>query len=170
METRGKKRTAAVIQLAAGNPGKRGSEELRKRAARSAAHEKKVPTPPPHLSVEAKREWKRVAKVLGAMGMVTELDRAVMATYCQHYGRWVIAEKKLKELKPENWVTETDKGFQQKTPWLQIAAQAMDAMNKAGSVLGLNPIDRENVPINLDNHGSQGKEQSKEDSYFSTSA
>lgn len=168
---RGKKREPAHLQLVKGNPKKKSGQELTTRARRTAAHRKQIPTPPPHLSIEAKREWKRVCKYLESMGMITVLDRAILATYCAHYGRWVIAERKLKELKPANWVTETESGFQQKTPWLQIATQSMNDMNKAGASLGMNPIDREDVPIHpVDNGASEETEQSEEDSFFTTSA
>lgn len=162
------RKKSAQLQLVGGNPGKRSTAALKNRAARSAAYQKKVPPVPPHLSVEAKREWKRVTQHLHRMGIITELDRAALASYCAHYGRWVVAEKKLAELSPELWVTILESGYEQKTQWLGIANQAMAAMNKIGQQFGLNPIDRENVPIDLDDHGSP--EKSKQDSYFTTSA
>jgi phage terminase small subunit len=35
--------------------------------------------------------------MLYELGVITMLDRAVLAGYCQAYGRWVEAERKLKE-------------------------------------------------------------------------
>jgi P27 family predicted phage terminase small subunit len=56
-----------------------------------------MPTCPAHLSPSAKAEWKRLSQMLYRLGVITMLDRAVLAGYCQAYGRWVEAERKLKE-------------------------------------------------------------------------
>ena len=45
----------------------------------------------------AKAEWKRLARYLHDLGIISELDRSALAAYCQAYGRWVEAERKLKE-------------------------------------------------------------------------
>ena len=55
------------------------------------------PTCPAHLSAPAKAEWKRLAGSLHEIGLLTQVDRSVLAAYCQAYGRWVEAERKLAE-------------------------------------------------------------------------
>ena len=55
--------------------------------------EKKAPRCPSWLEDEAKKEWKRMAKVLENMGLLTEMDMAAFAGYCQAYARWKEAEE-----------------------------------------------------------------------------
>ena len=51
----------------------------------------------PHLNTAAAAEWRRIAKTLQQHGVLTTIDRAALAAYCQGYARWVEAEEKLKE-------------------------------------------------------------------------
>lgn len=50
-----------------------------------------------HLSDEARAELRRLVETLVSMGVISNVDRAVLAAYCQAYGRWVEAEQKLNE-------------------------------------------------------------------------
>ena len=50
---------------------------------------------PEHLSPAAQAEWRRLAQSLQQDGLLTQVDRAALAAYCQSYGRWVEAEQKL---------------------------------------------------------------------------
>lgn len=59
--------------------------------------EPRVRTCPAHLCPSAKAEWKRLARMLFTLRIMTELDRSALAAYCQAYGRWVEAERKLQE-------------------------------------------------------------------------
>ncbi len=53
-------------------------------------------------SSTAKAEWKRLAGEVHRLGIVSQLDRAALA-YCQAYGRWAEAEKKLPSGSCTNW-------------------------------------------------------------------
>jgi len=46
-----------------------------------------IPSPPKHLGVEARKEWKRIAPLLEELGLISGLDRAALALYCQAVGR-----------------------------------------------------------------------------------
>ena len=46
---------------------------------------------------EAKKEWKRLAPSLIAMGILTEHDMEAFAGYCQAYARWREAEEFLSQ-------------------------------------------------------------------------
>jgi phage terminase small subunit len=67
---RGRKPTPTALKLVAGNPGKRPLNR----------HEPKpvtaIPTCPAHLMPTAKTEWKRLARYLHDLGVISELDRA----------------------------------------------------------------------------------------------
>ena len=55
-----------------------------------------LPDAPTHLSPEAREEWDRVAGELYDLGVLSAVDRAALAAYCQAYGRWVAAERELR--------------------------------------------------------------------------
>lgn len=104
----------------------------------------KVPTCPQHLSPSAKAEWKRLAHQLFALGILTTLDRATLAAYCQSYGRWVEAEQKLKETPA---LLKMPSGYVQQNPWLTIASKQLELMHKYMSELGLSPVARTRVDV-----------------------
>jgi hypothetical protein len=52
------------------------------------------------------------------MGVLTEIDMAAFAAYCQSYARWKEAQE---HIDSEGSIFETDKGYQQQTPWVGIA-------------------------------------------------
>jgi phage terminase small subunit len=77
-----------------------------------------VPDCPAHLNAAAREEWDRLVCVLHEMGVVTLVDRAALAAYCQCYGRWVEAEEKLQTTP---MLLKTATGYVQQSPWLSIA-------------------------------------------------
>jgi phage terminase small subunit len=89
---RGRKPKPTHLKLLEGNPGRRGPNAGEPQPAQ------RVPTCPSHLCPPAKAEWKRLAAQLTVLRILTDLDRAALAAYCQAYGRWVEAERKLHPL------------------------------------------------------------------------
>ncbi len=77
---RGRKPKPTRLKLIEGNPGKRPINGREPKPPGS------LPSCPAHLSATAKTEWKRLARSLNRIGMLTEIDRAAMAAYCQAYG------------------------------------------------------------------------------------
>lgn len=49
---------------------------------------KGIPSCPGWLLPEAKKEWKRLADLMNQMGVLTEVDMAAFAAYCQSYARY----------------------------------------------------------------------------------
>jgi phage terminase small subunit len=84
---RGRKPKPNRLKLMTGNPGKRPIN------AREPKPGVAVPTCPAHLNPSAKAEWKRLARQMHVLGMISHLDRAALAPYCQAYGRWAEAER-----------------------------------------------------------------------------
>jgi P27 family predicted phage terminase small subunit len=95
-----------------GNPGKRGYNHAEPQPPTT------LPDCPPHLSDTAMDEWDRLAGVLHGIGLLTLVDRAALAAYCQAYSRWVEAEEKLKDTPV---LLKTPSGYVQQSPWLSIA-------------------------------------------------
>ena len=137
---RGRKPTPTQLKLVAGNPGKRpinGSEP------QPAAD---LPTCPAHLNPSAKAEWKRLARDLNRIGLLTMVDRAALAVYCQSYGRWVEAERKLKETPV---LLKMPSGYIQHSPWLTIANKERELMARYMAELGLTPSSRSRLAIDV---------------------
>lgn len=106
-----------------------------------------TPDCPEHLSAEGKAEWCRLIETLVSMGVITVVDRAVLAAYCQAYGRWVEAEQKLKEAP---LLFKTPSGYVQQSPWLNIANRQMELMGRYMAEIGLTPASRSRIAsINL---------------------
>lgn len=133
---RGRKPTPTALRLIRGNPGKRPFNPFEPKPPVT------IPTCPAHLSPTAKAEWKRLARTLHQLGVISDLDRAAFAGYCQAYGRWVEAERKLKETPP---LLKTPAGYVQPSPWLAISNKSLELMHKFMCELGLSPVSRSRV-------------------------
>ena len=102
-----------------------------------------LPRCPAHLSPVAAKEWRRLAKPLYDMGVLSTTDRGALAAYCQSWARWVEAEEKLKETPI---LIRTPSGYAQQSPWLSIANKQLDLMGRYMSDLGLTPVARARLP------------------------
>ena len=137
---RGRKPKPTALKLIDGNPGKRkiSGEEPRPPAS--------CPSCPAHLSATAKAEWKRLAGALNGIGLLTQVDRAALAAYCQAYGRWVEAEKKLAETPT---LLKMPSGYIQMSPWLTISNKQMELMARYMTELGLTPSSRSRLAVQM---------------------
>jgi P27 family predicted phage terminase small subunit len=121
------------------------------RGKRAWNHAEPVPpegTPdcPAHLGEEARAEWYRLVDTLVGMGVVSVVDRAVLAAYCQAYGRWVEAEEKLKETP---LLIKTPSGYVQQSPWLTVANRQMELMGRYMAEIGLTPASRSRIATSM---------------------
>lgn len=71
-----------ALRVLEGNAGKRPLD-----LAAGVNPRIEIPSPPKHLGVEAKKEWKRITPLLEELGLISGLDRAALALYCQAAGR-----------------------------------------------------------------------------------
>lgn len=133
--------------------GNRGHRPMTK-AAGVLSPEIEIPDCPAHLSAEAKKEWKRVAPELLKIRIITQLDRAALAAYCQAYARWVEAEQRIKELneagkkngtKGAGLYDLTPNGFKQMSVWLQISNRATEQMHRWMAEFGMTPANRAKI-------------------------
>jgi P27 family predicted phage terminase small subunit len=132
----GRKPLPTKLKLLSGNPGKRPLNE------HEPEPERKLPRPPAHLSAPAKREWRRVGRLLLTLGLVSDLDRGALAAYCQAWGRWVEAEESLKRY---GVVVKSPSGFPMQSPFLAIANKAMEQMRQFLGEFGMTPASRTRV-------------------------
>lgn len=70
------------LRVLEGNAGKRPLD-----LAAGVNPKIEIPSPPKHLGIEAKKEWKRITPLLEELGLISGLDRAALALYCQAAGR-----------------------------------------------------------------------------------
>lgn len=87
MAQRGRKPKPTAVKQLEGNPGKR---QLNANEPKPAA---RAPSCPKWLEDDAKKEWRRLAKQMEQLGILTEVDMAAFAGYCQAYARWKEAEE-----------------------------------------------------------------------------
>lgn len=136
MATRGRKPVPTAIKVLEGNPGKR---PLNKNEPRP---DKKAPPCPKWLDKEAKREWKRLASKLELMGVLTEVDMAAFAGYCQCYSRW----KENEEFISKNGsLVRTPSGYWMQVPQVSIAQQYLKQMGRYAEQFGLTPAARSRI-------------------------
>ena len=98
-----------------------------------------LPRCPAHLTDVARKEWRRLAKPLYDMGVLSVTDRAALAAYCQAWARWVEAEEHLAKGPP---LVKTPSGYVQQSPWLTVANKQLDIMGRYMAELGLSPSAR----------------------------
>lgn len=108
------------------------------------------PEPPEHLTGAARQEWERVIEEIVQLGIMSNLDRAPLAAYCQAYGRWVAAEAALARMADKDAVTEgliirTKAGNVIHNPLVGAANKAMADMVRYAAEFGFTPSSRAQV-------------------------
>lgn len=106
--------------------------------------EKTTPVCPAHLSDEGKREWRRITKQLASADLLTIVDRAALAAYCQAWGRWVEAEESIKK---HGVLVKSPQGFPMQSPYLCIANKAMEQMQRMLVEFGMTPSSRSRIKV-----------------------
>jgi P27 family predicted phage terminase small subunit len=134
----GRKPEPTNLKLLKGNPGKRAIKKD------EIEPEIKIPSPPKHLSVIAKIEWRRISRVLYSLKLLSDIDRTALAAYCQSYGRWVEAEKGVKE---SGLMVKTTNGNIIQSPLVGIANKSMQMMHKFLIEFGMSPAARCKVKV-----------------------
>ena len=100
---------------------------------------------PSWLLPEAKKEWKRLAPSLEAMGVLTQADLTAFAGYCQAYARWKEAEEFISQ---HGSIFQTPSGYVQQVPQVSIAQQNLKIMQSFCSEFGLTPATRARIIAN----------------------
>jgi len=133
---RGRKPKPTAIKVLEGNPGKRTLNEHEPKP------EKKAPRCPSWLDQEAKKEWRRMAKQLEDLGILTEVDMAAFAGYCQAYARWKEAEEFITK---HGTIVKTPSGYWQQVPQVSIAQTYLKIMTRFCEQFGLTPSARSRI-------------------------
>lgn len=136
MAQRGRKPKPTALKVLEGNPGKRPLNLF------EPTPEGKMPDCPEWLEEEAKAEWGRLAEPMFKLGLLTELDMAAFAVYCQAYARWKEAEEFISQ---HGSIVKTKNGFWQQVPQVTISHANQKVMLQAASEFGLTPSARSRI-------------------------
>ena len=105
---------------------------------------KTAPPVPSFLGDEAKKEWRRVAKELHGLGLLTSIDRTALAAYCETYVTWIDALAQCREL---GMIVKTSNGNLIQNPYLSVASQAEKRMRGWLSEFGMTPSSRTRINV-----------------------
>ena len=140
----GRKATPTKLKLLKGNPGKRRINEDEPKPPST------IPKAPKHLCKDAKKEWKRVCKTLHTIGVLTEVDRAVLAAYCTAYALWERSWRAINEMSASGklgagLMIKTTNGNMIQNPLVGTANKAAGDMVRFASELGMTPAARTKI-------------------------
>jgi P27 family predicted phage terminase small subunit len=124
------------MKMLTGNPGKRAlnSDEPRPEPA--------VPECPPELSPVAQREWARLVVELAPLRILTQLDRAALASYCGAYALWAEA---MEAIQKYGAMVKSPTGYPIQSPYLGIANRQTEIMMRIASEFGFTPASRSRI-------------------------
>lgn len=126
------------LKVIKGNPGKRPlpKNEPKPRPV--------PPEMPAHLNGPAKKEWQRVVPILDRLGILSEVDGAALAGYCQCYARWAQCEKRLEK---KGLTFTTPSGYVQQRPEVSMAQKYLQLVKAFCAEFGLTPSSRSRIEL-----------------------
>lgn len=149
MAQRGRKPKPTAIKALEGNPGKRKLNQYEPKP------EKRAPRCPSWLEPEAKKEWRRMVKKMEHLGILTEVDMAAFAGYCQAYARWREAEEFISK---HGSIVKTPSGYWQQVPQVSIAQSYLKIMTRFCEQFGLTPSSRSRIVVEQTNDSNDPME------------
>jgi P27 family predicted phage terminase small subunit len=133
---RGRKPTPTRLKALTGNPGKRPLN------ANEPLPQPQIPDCPAELGPLARKEWDRLVTQLGPLRLLTQLDRAALATYCSAYGLWAEATEAIQKY---GVMIKSPQGFPIQSPYLSIANRQAEIMMRIASEFGFTPASRSRI-------------------------
>jgi P27 family predicted phage terminase small subunit len=132
----GRKPKPTALKELAGNPGHRPLNKA------EPVPPEGTPVCPADLSADAKTEWNRIAPDLVQMGVLSRIDTAALAGYCECWSRWRDAERNLSKF---GSVIKSPSGYPVQSPYISIASRALDQMRKFLVEFGMTPSSRSRI-------------------------
>jgi P27 family predicted phage terminase small subunit len=102
------------------------------------------PECPDHLSDVAREEWDRLVEVLDEAKLLSRADGSLLALYCSTFALWVEAKA---NIAAEGMTTKTDKGSLKVSPYVSIAAVAVNQLGRLLVEFGLSPSARSRLRL-----------------------
>lgn len=140
---RGRKAKPVELKILQGNPGKR---PLNMDAPKPSSE---IPKCPSWLDGEAKNCWKRNAKELNRIGLLTLIDADALVQYCVNWSQWVEAIGKLyKHGSTYPILDENGKlKYIQQSPYVSIARHLQQEIRAFAVEFGMTPSSRGKLVI-----------------------
>jgi len=135
---RGRKPLPSNVVRLRGNPGKRRLNDAEPRPLA------KTPTCPACLGDEARTEWKRLSNELSELGLLTGLDRAMLAAYCQAHALWVEAVASIERY---GMMVKSPNGYPMQSPYVAVANKQVEIMVRIAAELGMTPSSRTRIRV-----------------------
>jgi len=138
----GTKPKPVKLKLLEGNPGRRKLNMDEPKPAPIA------PECPDWLLDDAKEEWKEMSATLERLGILTSIDKAAFAGYCQSYAKWKKAEEFIKKFGFTYKIPKKDKEgnvvsiFIAAFPEVSIARSSLEHVRQFCAEFGLTPSSR----------------------------
>jgi P27 family predicted phage terminase small subunit len=134
---RGRKAKPTALRILEGNPGRR-----------PIRHEPQprwsALTRPKLLSVEARREWDRLAPEMSRLKLLTMLDAALFTAYCVVWGHWVDCERVISS----SGMTQTSpRGIVRIRPEVRLSLRYAEQLRSITSDFGMNPTSRTRLDV-----------------------
>jgi len=105
-----------------------------------------TPKPPTYLDEAAKAEWSWICDQAKRLGIISILDKSILALYCTVYSRRLAAEE---ILKTEGRVYESKDGKKRTNPWQRIADVCEARLRLLCADLGFTPTARNKVRVKI---------------------
>lgn len=130
---------------------------LRKgRMKNEATPENAIPPIPEQLSGEAKAEWNRISEELMKLGLLSRVDRAALAGYCEAWADWLDATDRVnrfgKVIKTgEKTVQKLDGSIERsggnmiENPYFSVKKRSAELMHKFLTEFGMTPASRSRI-------------------------
>jgi P27 family predicted phage terminase small subunit len=144
MGRRGPPKKPTALKILNGNAGKR------KLNAEEPKPEVEIPECPDFLHPIAKEEWARITPALFRLGLISGLDVAALAAYCQLYARWRQAEEFIADegsVFSVECVSEKGGVYYMTRPEVAISHRYYQLMAKYLGQFGLSPASRSSIVV-----------------------
>jgi P27 family predicted phage terminase small subunit len=126
------------LKVLTGNPGRRPLN------VNEPKPEPVIPDCPPELGPVAQKEWQRLVGELGALRILTNLDRAALAAYCGAYALWAEATENIQKY---GTMVKSPSGYPIQSPYVAIANRQAEIMMRIASEFGFTPASRGRISV-----------------------
>lgn len=103
-----------------------------------------LPPAPRELTPRAKREWRRLGRLLLAANIPTELDALALGALCQSYARWIEAQEAIART---GLLVRGDKGIPRINPLLAISRDCQAEYTRLLTEFGMTPSSRSRIRV-----------------------
>jgi P27 family predicted phage terminase small subunit len=111
---------------------------------RRAPTRHQAPSCPSCLGEEARKEWRRLARELAELGLLTSIDRGLLAAYCQAHALWVEAVSSIQRY---GTMVKSPNGYPMQSPYVAVANKQVDIMVRIAAEFGMTPSSRTRIRV-----------------------